>query len=159
MKAITRFSGSRAVLSNFYPSPVYFDGVLYPTVEHAYQATKTMNPAERCQVRDAPTPGRAKALGRRVTLRPDWDEMKINVMRELLREKFLFNRRRGLALLSTGDAELIEGNTWGDKFWGAVWSEHHSIVAKDNLPGRWVGENHLGKLLMEIRRELVEKPA
>jgi predicted NAD-dependent protein-ADP-ribosyltransferase YbiA (DUF1768 family) len=83
----------------------------------------------------APTPGIAKRIGRRVTLRPNWETMKVGNMHGLVWEKFQDPVMRSL-LLSTGDAHLEEGNTWGDRFWGTV---------------NGIGENHLGKILMNIR--------
>ncbi len=134
---IDSFDGEWSFLSNFHPSEVHFDGDLYPTVEHAFQAAKTTDPTERAAIRAATTPGRAKRAGRRVALRPGWDDMRIDVMAGLLREKFS-DPTLAAALDATGDAELIEGNTWGDTFWGVC---------------RGVGTNHLGRLLMQIRDE------
>lgn len=133
---ITAFSGPYRFLSNFYPSPVTVNGNVYPTVEHAFQASKTTNAIERRRIWNAPTPGVAKRLGRQATLRPDWEAVKIEVMRGLLIEKFedpvLYDQLR-----STDGRQLIEGNTWGDRFWGECPVGH--------------GENWLGRLLMEIR--------
>jgi ribA/ribD-fused uncharacterized protein len=114
------------------------DGESYDSVEKAYQAAKTVIPAEREKIRNATTSGKAKHLGRKVTLRPDWDAVKVGIMTDLVEQKF---RDRELAdlLLSTGDAELIEGNTWHDTFWGVC---------------DGVGANNLGKILMEIREKL-----
>lgn len=135
MTPIESFSGRYRFLSNFYPCEMDVAGVRYPTLEHAFQAEKTTNMTEREIIRSARTPGQAKALGRRVTLRENWNEIRVDVMRELLTIKFSDKVLRA-DLLDTEDAELVEGNTWGDVFWG---------VCK----GR--GENMLGKLLMEIR--------
>lgn len=132
---IDRFTGQYAFLSNFYPSPVLQDGAIYPTVEHAYQASKTDVEYVRKLIRQAATPGIAKRLGRSVLLRYEWDNLKIDVMRDLLRKKFLIPELRQ-KLLQTGNAELIEGNYWGDTYWGVC---------------DGVGENRLGKLLMEER--------
>ena len=139
---ITSFQGTFAFLSNFFPIPVMLDGRTYPTVEHGFQAAKTEREEEREAIRWASTPGRAKRLGRKVALRPDWDAIKVDVMLDLLRQKFsdpVLHQR----LLATGDAPLIEGNTWGDCFWGCVLEK-----------GKWVGENTLGRLLMQVRGEL-----
>lgn len=139
--AIERFEGEHAFLSNFWPSRVKLDGMLYyPTVEHAYQAAKTENAAERRDVRMAFTPAQAKKLGQRVTLREHWnDGLKLEIMLDLLRQKFSFGSDLAGKLLNTGDEELIEGNTWRDTYWGVC---------------QGVGENHLGKLLMKVRQEL-----
>ena len=141
---INAFSGKFAFLSNFYPSPITFEGAVYPTVEHAFQAAKALTPAERLPVLMADTPGKAKRLGRKLVLRPNWDQLRIGVMHELLCLKFCPGSLLSTQLLGTGDAELVEGNTWNDHFWG---------VCKDS------GENHLGKLLMEVRAELVNVSA
>lgn len=138
MKTIDRFSGAYAVLSNFYPSVVRLDGVEYPSVEHAYQAAKTFNLREREGIRRAPKPGTAKALGRMVRLRVDWEDVKLKVMKDLVRQKFQGAKAQAM-LMATGDAVLIEGNYWNDTFWGICNGK---------------GENHLGRILMEVRAEI-----
>ena len=118
---ITSFDSAYAFLSNFFPVPVQYDGLPYPTVEHAYQAAKTLDSAEREQIRAAATPGRAKRLDRRVRIRPDWEALSSAVMYDLLRQKFRDPANDlAAALLATGEAELIEGNHWGDTRWVAV---------------------------------------
>lgn len=145
---IYKFTGVYRFLSNFFPSTIEFESSMYLTVEHAYQAAKTTDlPLRRALQLDAGTelsisPGRAKRWGRSVPLRKDWEGVKLSVMEQLLRTKFEEPGLRGRLLL-TGDRELIEGNTWGDRFWGAC-----------ELGGIWEGENHLGKLLMKIRDEI-----
>lgn len=136
--AIDSFNGDYRFLSNFAASKVKLDGIEHKSVEHAYQAAKTTNPEGRRRIREAPTPGAAKKLGRSVYLRPDWEEIKFDVMENLLRQKFNQPDFK-CALLNTGNVELIEVNTWGDKIWGVY---------------RGKGENHLGKLLMKIRKDL-----
>ena len=84
-------------------------------------------------------PQAAKRLGRRVELRPDWESVKYDVMYQVCKAKFTQNPNLLERLLATGDAELVEGNTWGDQVWGVC---------------KGVGENHLGKTLMRIRAEL-----
>jgi hypothetical protein len=86
-----------------------------------------------------------KRLGRKVTLRSDWEQVKLDIMADLLRQKFTRYPDLRDLLLATGDLEIIEGNTWDDRFYGAVWDETEQ---------RWIGENHLGKILMRIREEL-----
>lgn len=135
MEKIDNFIGEYRFLSNFAPSPIEVDGLEYSTVEHAFQALKTENPTEREIVRAARTPGQAKKLGRRVTLRADWDTARIRVMKMLLEKKFA-NKVLRAELLATGEAELVEGNYWNDTFWGVC---------------RGRGANNLGKLLMEVR--------
>lgn len=138
-KVIDSFEGEYAFLSNFYPSKIYdFEGNEYPTVEHYFQAMKTMNPWERKKIAAAPTPGKAKQMGRRVNLRKDWEDIKLKVMKHAIMQKFSDPDFRN-PLIRTGDAELIEGNWWGDTYWGVC---------------NGVGENHLGQLLMEAREVL-----
>lgn len=138
---IDRFVGDFAFLSNFYPSTIRYEGILYGTIEHVYQAYKTIDESERNIVRSAKTPGEAKKLGRSVTLRPDWDKIKVNLMQEFIRLKFENPLLREM-LLATGEADLIEGNYWNDKFWGVC---------------RGQGENWLGKILMEVRTDIREE--
>ncbi len=142
MEKITSFSGKYKFLSNFSPAPVVMEGETFPTVEHAYQAAKTLDPQQRARIQLAKSPGMAKGLGRAVSLRDDWESIKVDIMRNLLRQKFGIPDLQS-ALLATGEAVLLEGNTWGDKFWGCVW-----------VNGEWMGQNNLGKLLMEIRQSL-----
>lgn len=137
---INGFRGPYRWLSNFWPAPVRLDGVVYPTVEHAYQAAKTLDRAERALIARLTSPGAAKRSGRRVTMRDDWDGVKLDVMLGLLRGKFARGDLRA-RLLSTGDVQLIEDNTWGDHYWGVC---------------RGDGQNHLGRLLMQVRDELRE---
>jgi ribA/ribD-fused uncharacterized protein len=126
-------------LSNFYPSEVELEDDLYPSVEHAFQAAKTYNQDERNAIRGAKTPAEAKKLSRLLSLPSDWNTRRVQVMRDLLRQKFSKGTVLARRLLETGDEELVEGNTWGDRFWGVC---------------NGVGFNQLGKLLMEIREEL-----
>lgn len=134
MSIITEFQGTYRFLSNFH---VEADGM---TVEHRFQAAKTDDPNEAQYVLDAHSPGEAKRRGRRVTLRPDWDDIKVQVMRELLERKFS-DPDLAFLLRATGDAYLVEGNTWNDTFWGV-----------DLRTGQ--GKNTLGELLMERRANL-----
>lgn len=143
-KQITSFDGVFRFLSNFYHCRVKFDGVEYPSTEHAYQAAKTKDPAQRERIRLQTTCGKAKMLGKKVAMRPDWEAIKVDVMRNLLAQKFLPGSELAAKLLATDDAELIEGNTWGDTTWGCI----------KNASGEWVGQNLLGKLLMEQRQGL-----
>jgi ribA/ribD-fused uncharacterized protein len=113
----------------------------YPTVEHFFQAMKTTDKAERAKILAAKTPAEAKRIGKTVTLRKNWNQIREEVMETGLRAKFQQNPELKKKLLETKDADLIEGNTWGDTFWGQV-------------DGK--GENNLGKLLMKIRDELMK---
>lgn len=134
-RIIGKFDGTYRFLSNFYPSIIEYEGILYPTVEHAYQAAKTLDIGEREKIAQLPRPKDAKQAGRHLDLRPGWDKQKVSIMRHLLKLKFR-KFHLGTQLARTGDAILIEGNWWGDTFWGEC---------------KGVGENNLGKLLMEIR--------
>ena len=117
MKAITSFVGPNRFLSNFWLAPIHYEGYTYPTVEHAYQAAKTLDEKAKISIKNAETAVAAKRMGRSVKIRVDWDKIKDRVMLELLRLKF---DTTGLKerLLATGDAILIEGNTWHDRYWG-----------------------------------------
>lgn len=138
MDKIDNFSGEYSFLSNFYYSPITYGHLTYPTSEHAFQAAKTEDKADELKIQKASTPGQAKKLGRKVTLIEDWERDKRRIMKSVLRRKFK-NLELSIRLKQTGDAELIEGNTWGDTYWG---------VCKGK------GKNHLGKLLMDVRAEL-----
>lgn len=137
-KKIVGFIGSYRFLSNFYPSVVLWHGIMWPTVEHAFQAAKATTDAQRQWILEAKRPGVAKQRGRKIDLRPDWDDVKLDIMHRLLQLKFSLSDLRP-KLLSTQDWELLEDNNWGDRFWGTV-------------DGK--GENHLGKLLMKVRSEI-----
>ena len=135
---ISEFQGEYRFLSNFYPSSIVYGGAVWPTVEHAYQAYKTLNLTKRDEIRNASTPGKAKRLGRTVKLRPDWEQKKTALMLVLLHEKFKYDTLLGKRLAATGERLLIEGNNWNDTFWGVC-------------GGR--GMNVLGSLLMLVRAE------
>ena len=145
---IAMFDGKYAFLSNFEQSPFTVVGVTFPTVEHWFQAFKTLDPQEFRNIVAAETPGKAKRMGRHATLRPDWEEVKVDVMREGLRKKFAIPEFR-VKLLATGDEELIEGNTWHDRTWGRC--------VCDKCGGQ--GQNLLGQLLMELRTEIRHEEA
>lgn len=138
--AIRGFFGSWRWLSNFWPAEVVYEGVTYPTVEHAYQAAKTVFPLERQAIRACPTPGQAKRAGKSVTRRADWDTVKVPIMLSLLRQKFAWEPLRS-QLLATGLVPIVEENRWGDRFWGLC---------------DGAGQNRLGCLLMQVRDELRE---
>ena len=143
---ITSFKDDFGFLSNFYPHPIEIDGDIYPTNEHAFQALKTDDVAERKKVREAKTPASAKSLGKRVTLRANWNTLGFEVMERVVRAKFA-NPDLAAQLLSTGTRQLIEGNSWRDTTWGC-------ILTKDGL---WKGRNELGKILMKVRAEFGER--
>ena len=140
-------------LSNFYvgevftlPNVIWDDGteIEFKTGEHAFQAFKAFKDAEFAAIVAAPTPAKAKALGRSCELRPDWEAVKFDVMMAVLRAKFTWQRYEGKALVDTKQALLTEGTFWYDDTWGVM-------LNKQGRPGR----NWLGTLLMARRAELV----
>jgi ribA/ribD-fused uncharacterized protein len=139
-ECILRFAGKYEFLSNFFPCRLSMDGITYPSAEHAFQAHKSTDNDVRRECSLLPTPGAAKRFGQRtIVLRPKWEGIKVDVMRRILRVKFK-NAVLRRELIDTYPAKLVEGNTWGDRFWGVC---------------NGVGQNMMGKLLMEIRDELV----
>jgi ribA/ribD-fused uncharacterized protein len=146
---IGEFQGDYRWLSNFWPVNIVLDGITYPTVEHAYQAAKTDIPALRAEIAVCGKPGTAKRLGRRLTLRQGWEDEKLEVMEDLLRQKFAPGTQLARWLLGTGYQALIEGNAWGDRFWGVSCPGPRSLGYSLGL-----GMNHLGTLLMHIREDL-----
>jgi ribA/ribD-fused uncharacterized protein len=140
---INTFRGPYYFLSNFTNSLITYKGITYPTVEHAYQAQKTVVMEYQKQIAKLDSPGKAKRQGRNFDIRPDWEEIKLSVMEELLWLKFSDTNLKN-KLLGTKNYELQEGNYWGDRYWGI-----------DLKTGK--GRNELGKLLMKIRRKIVEE--
>ena len=134
---ISAFRGKYYFLSNFYAAPVVWDGVSYKNNEPAFQSAKVGR--EYRQEFAELTASEAKKLGRKVPLRPDWENVKERIMYEICLAKFSQNEELKEKLLLTGECALEECNTWGDKVWGTVNGE---------------GENKLGKILMKIREEL-----
>jgi ribA/ribD-fused uncharacterized protein len=143
MPQITSFSGDHAFLSNFYPAQTPYEGLVYPTSEHAFQAAKTLDTEERRRIAGLATPAQAKRAGRNLALRPDWEQVKIAVMTAIVRAKFQHNPDLTQKLAATADAGLVEGNRHGDRFWGVCQGE---------------GQNWLGRVLMEVRAELAKCP-
>jgi len=133
---IDKFEGRHRFLSNFYLHQMTFENILYPSSEHAYQAAKTLDVSLRLGIANLPSPGKAKKAGKNLELREDWEDVKVDIMREILNIKFQ-DPELQTKLLDTGYHELVEGNTWGDTFWGVCGGE---------------GQNWLGKLLMKIRQ-------
>lgn len=131
---IDNFTGTYRFLSNFYRATVILGDMTYSSVEHAFQAAKTLDEDERLQFHRI-IAGEAKKLGRKIKIRSDWEEIKNSIMLELLHDKFQIPELRML-LKMTEPEELVEGNTWGDTYWGVC---------------NGVGQNKLGKLLMQVR--------
>lgn len=132
---INNFKGKYYFLSNFYSCPVIWDGITYQNNEAAFQSAKVLDKNIRKTFANL-NPSDAKRKGRHVILRPDWEDVKYDIMYEIVLAKFSQNDTLKRKLLETHHQYLEEGNTWGDKVWGTV----HGI-----------GENHLGKILMRVR--------
>jgi len=147
---IDSFRNKYAFLSNFYPWAgggrrigrnirILYDGRYYRSSEHAFQAAKTLDLRARAHIRHQPTPGSAKRHGQKVVLRPDWEKVKARIMYAIIFDKFTRNPMLADKLLQTRRAQLIEGNTWGDTYWGVCRGE---------------GQNLFGKILMSVRRRI-----
>lgn len=137
---ITSFSGPYFFLSNFYQFPFIYKGNGARSAEHHFQAAKALFPEVATAIRNAGTAASAKRMGRKCKMRPDWDAIKIHIMHEILEAKFSRGSVLAMQLLCTGDEELVEGNTWFDRYWG-------QCPLGD-------GTNWLGVLLMGRREEL-----
>lgn len=143
---IMDFSGSYWFLNNFAAcDQLIYQGKEYSTSEHAFQAQKLVDLKMREQIRLAANPSIAKSMGRRCVLRSDWEQIKLQVMEEVLRAKFSQNPKFKFSLLRTGTSQLIEGNTWHDNIWGVC-------LCSDCVP-RQGGQNLLGLTLMKLRDE------
>lgn len=138
---INHFRDDFAFLSNFHPSPIYFQGICYATVEHAFQASKSNKLEDKYFIASAQSPGIAKRRGKKVTLRDNWEQDKVRVMLELIYLKFTIPEFHTM-LLETGEEELIEGNYWHDQFWGSCYCHGHK-----DTPGL----NYLGRCIMAVR--------
>lgn len=137
-KPIDAFEGEYRFLSNFWSCNIKYQGITYPSVEHAFQACKTLSKKQRIKISKLPHAFEAKRVGRQLKLRDDWETHKEVIMYQLLKKKFRIPHLRQ-RLLNTGNAKLIEGNWWSDTYWG-VWN------------GK--GKNRLGILLMKVRNSL-----
>lgn len=139
---IDRFRGKFFFLSNFFEAEITYNGLTYKNNEAAFQAQKCLSERQKLPFTEY-DPGMAKRRGRHVQLRGDWERVKFGIMEEIVRAKFLQNPELAERLIETGNSRLVEGNDWGDTTWG------FDIRRKR-------GENHLGKILMKIRSELIE---
>jgi ribA/ribD-fused uncharacterized protein len=151
---IDKFEGKYRCYSNFSLDPVSYKGVMYRTSEHAFQCAKATTQLDHNWVMNQPTPGKAKKAGsrrglggQRIKIKPDWDAVKIDVMLEILRLKFQLPSLKTI-LLESRDDELVEGNTWHDNYWGDCFCNSCQSI---------VGQNHLGKLLMQVREEYMNE--
>lgn len=147
---IVNFQGT--VFSNFSYSTVTYEGVDYPSVEHAYQAAKFLDPEIRKEILSQSLPSEAKTMGRNLAMltRADWKEVNVGIMEGLLRQKFTRAIPKRM-LISTYPVDLIEGNWWHDVFWG-VCDGSRKASCNNHKP---YGENNLGKLLMKIRKQSI----
>jgi ribA/ribD-fused uncharacterized protein len=144
------FTDRYRFLSNFYDinakigEKISFNGHMVPTTEHAYQAAKALNYEDFLKIIHVKTPEEAKHLGRELEekgqIRPDWSEVKLNIMYDINKKKFSIPALKE-RLLKTETRELVEYNWWGDKFWGVDEKTEE-------------GQNNLGQILMKIRTEL-----
>lgn len=144
LKAITRFRGKNHFLSNFSRYPVTLERKKYPTVEHAFQAMKSLNPKVQEKIRKQETPLDAKRLGNSIKLRDGWDKMRTGVMFDLVYLKFTQNEEARKLLIGTGKDYIIEGNRHHDDYWGVCLCSECQLKP--------VGQNRLGLILMEVRR-------
>ena len=145
---IKSFRGEHRFLSNFYQFPFEYEGLTYPNSEAAFQAQKCIDPADRVKYTQIKNPLRAKQMGKREQLRPDWGEVSYDIMDAVLHQKFAVPELAQM-LLATGDAYLEEGNHWHDNRWGNCTCDK----CRDKE-----GQNWLGKILMGIRDELRARP-
>lgn len=136
MNDILEFQGQYRWLSNFWPCVVLYDGYIYPSVENAYQAAK-LHPSRRAPLRGC-TPAEAKRMAKGQEP-ANWVCQRVPIMRGLIEQKFIAGSNLASMLLDTGDVKIVEGNTWGDTFWGRC---------------RGKGCNTLGVLLMDQRTYL-----
>jgi len=141
---IHKFADKYKFLSSFYNVNIRLNGKEYKSVEHAYQANKTKNESEHEWIRNAPTASKAKTFGKKVRLRKNWNDIKYRLMLKLVRSKFKHTELRNM-LLETGNEELVEGNYWHDNYFGNC-----KCLKCEKIEG----ENHLGKILMKVRKEI-----
>jgi len=128
MKVIDRFRGEYGFLSNFHSCEILYKGVKFPTNEHAFQYHKTILPAEQYQMLAlSNSPVDAKRAGKDLTLRDDWEEIKVRLMFEINYMKFTQHSGMKGSLLGTGFAQLIEGNPYGDTYWGVCNGRGHNV--------------------------------
>ena len=138
-QVIDDFRGIFKFLSNFAEVKITVEGMIFNSTEAAYQALKTEDLGIRAQFIGL-SPAQAKKLGQTIPLRKDWDRIKNTIMYNVCEEKFKQEPFKTL-LKRTGESFLVEGNTWGDTYWGVCNGK---------------GENNLGKILMSIRNKLFE---
>mgnify|MGYP001766385285 CR=1 FL=1 len=138
---IDKFFIEYRFLSNFWPCEIEYEGITYPSVEHAYQASKTNYQLYKYKIARHLTASQAKHLGSRINIKPEHEHQKVDIMKTLLLSKFSYPDLQQ-KLLDTGNELIMEGNTWHDNFWGSC--------TCDKCGNK--GKNILGKLLMEVRK-------
>lgn len=138
---IEGFFGEHRFLSNFHEEPFNFEGLRYGSSEAAYQASKCESTGLMTYFTTL-SPAESKKAGQKVKLRPDWEDIKEDVMERILLAKFTQSPELRTKLLATGDKYLEETNWWGDRYWGVCNSS---------------GRNRLGVILMFIRKKLREE--
>jgi ribA/ribD-fused uncharacterized protein len=140
---IKEFREKYAPFSSFWKIPIIYESITFPSIEHAFQAGKIKSWICKSQIARIPYPSQVKKMlhFQGVPIRKDWEDINLNLMKELVRQKFLVYPDLNELLLNTNDEEIQEGNYWHDTFWGV-----------DLKTGK--GENHLGKILMKVREEL-----
>lgn len=138
---ISSFRGEYRFLSNFHPCEIIFNNLVFPSVEHAYVASKTFDSNIHRKIQQIPSAGKVKRLGKTLKIRPDFDDKKVIFMADFLIQKFKIPTMRQ-SLVDTGDISIIEGNIWHDNFWGICICDRCQMIE---------GKNMLGKLLMRIR--------
>lgn len=161
-RPIVSFSGPYRFLSNPFPCTIWWEGVYYPSAEHAFQAAKSLDHDERTLIASIPDWREAKAYGRQIRLRPGWDWLRRPLMLSVVTMKFAQNWELARDLAQTGQRLLLEGNTWGDTDWGAVPEGHRAWSGQ--LPWwhhgqqAWAGHNWLGLALMFTREMIADGP-
>ena len=140
---IKEFQKEHRWLSNFAPCKIVLEGGVYNSVEHAYMSAKCDDPEWKAFCQKTEKPGQVKKASRRIKLRPDWDDLKIEVMKKCLKQKYTQEPYK-TKLKKTGTQCIQEGNRWNDKFWG--------VCLKTGE-----GKNILGKLIMGIRAEITNE--
>lgn len=137
---IKEFKNQYFFLSNFYECPIYYNKLVFCNAEAAFQAQKAIDEKEQYKFINL-NASQARKLGKTIVLREDWEEVKDNIMYEIVKRKFTVNKELQQKLIDTKDEELVEGNWWHDTYWGV-----------DSKTG--IGKNKLGKLLMKVREEV-----
>ena len=153
-KIVHGFEGKFSFLSNFYACRTNFKRTEsieteFPTSEHAYQAAKAVYMEDADRIAEADTPDQAKRRAHQITCREDWDQVKDEIMLQVVRSKFKNPemRRRLMITAIEGYDGFCEDNYWHDNYWGNCTCEK----CKD-IPG----QNKLGLILEKVRQEIID---